>query len=47
LNYKYSSGNEIVDEMNALNISGNIIPQNWYKTILHDNGKPDLVAICQ
>ena len=27
----YSTGNEIVDENAKLNISGNIIPQVWYR----------------
>ena len=40
-----SSGNPIVDEMAEINISGNIIPQTWYGTILRPNGKPYLLAI--
>ncbi|MCD7825121.1 MAG: helix-turn-helix domain-containing protein, partial [Clostridiaceae bacterium] len=37
--------NVIVNEMAKLHISGNVIPQIWYKTILRDNGKPHLLAI--
>ena len=40
------TGNETVDSMGQLNLTGNIIPANWYKTILRDNGKPYLLAIC-
>ena len=36
----YSTGNEIVDENAKLNISGNIIPQVWYRTIIRESGKP-------
>lgn len=41
----YTTGNEIVDANAALNFSGNIIPQAWYKTIIKDSGKPHLTAI--
>lgn len=40
-----SSGNRIVDAMGSINISGNIIPAIWYRTITKDNGKPYLLAI--
>ena len=40
------TGNETVDSLGQLNLTGNIIPANWYKTILRDNGKPYLLAIC-
>jgi hypothetical protein len=40
-----SSGNAIVDEMGTINISGNIIPSIWYRTITKENGKPYLLAI--
>ena len=36
----YSTGNEIVDENAKLNISGNIIPQVWYRTIIRESGNP-------
>lgn len=41
----YSTGNVIVDENAKLNITGNIIPQMWYRTVIQDNGKPNLTAI--
>lgn len=40
-----TSGNQIVDAMGSLNITGNIIPTIWYRTILRENGKPYLLAI--
>ena len=40
-----TSGNEIVDAMGSINISGNIIPTVWYRTITKENGKPYLLAI--
>lgn len=40
------TGNETVDSMGHMNLTGNITPGNWYKTILRDNGKPYLLAIC-
>lgn len=39
------SGNEIVDMVGRISITGNIIPQIWYKTIIHPSGKPYLEAI--
>lgn len=44
-NSRYRTGNAIVDENAKLNISGNIIPQIWYRTIVRDSGKPNLTAI--
>ena len=41
----YSTGNVIVDEYAKLSITGNIIPQMWYRTIVRDSGKPNLTAI--
>lgn len=41
----YSTGNAIVDENAKLNITGNIIPQAWYRTVIRDSGKPNLTAI--
>lgn len=40
-----TSGNEIVDKVTKMNITGNTIPHNWYKTITRPNGKPYLNAI--
>lgn len=39
------SGNKIVDMVGRISITGNIIPQIWYKTITHPSGKPYLEAI--
>lgn len=42
----YSSGNNIVDEVGKIAISGNIIPQMWFKTITKEGtGKPYLLAM--
>ncbi|MBD5521275.1 MAG: hypothetical protein HDR03_08665 [Lachnospiraceae bacterium] len=40
-----TSGNPIVDAMGTLNITGNIVPTIWYKTVQKENGKPYLLAI--
>lgn len=40
-----NTGNPIVDEINQIEIKGNIIPAVWYKTITKENGKPHLLAI--
>ena len=40
-----TSGNAAVDSMGKINISGNVIPQMWYRTITKDNGKPHLLAV--
>ena len=40
------TGNKTVDALGQMNITGNITPINWYKTILRENGKPYLLAIC-
>ena len=39
------TGDETVDYMGQINLSGNVIPPNWYKSILRENGKPYLLAI--
>ncbi len=41
----FSSGNRIVDEMYGIDITGNIVPLNWFKTIKRPNGKPNSIAI--
>ena len=41
----FTSGNKIVDQSSQLKISGNIIPQTRYKSIVRENGKPYLTAI--
>lgn len=40
-----SSGNKIVDAVGRIAITGNVIPQNWYKTVTYPSGKPYLTAI--
>lgn len=40
-----TSGNNMVDAMAEINITGNIIPQEWYKHVVRKNGKPHLLAI--
>ena len=39
------TGNEAVDAMAAMAVTGNVIPATWYKTITTPSGKADLVAI--
>ena len=39
------TGNKIVDVVGQMRITGNVIPQSWYKTIIKDTGKPYLAAI--
>lgn len=42
----WSSGHRTVDQMGTINISGNVIPQNWYRTVTKPKtGKPYLLAI--
>ena len=45
MNAGYSTGNDIVDRISEINMTGNIIPHNWYKNILFESRKPDLIAI--
>lgn len=40
------SANETVLEMAKLNITGDVVPAQWYQTIRNQSGKPDLAAIC-
>ena len=45
MNLLHSTGNEIVDEVSKINISGNIIPLSWFQTLVSESGKPMLLAI--
>ena len=46
MTYLYGSGNETVDRMIDFGITGNVIPQSWYRTILKKTTKkPYLLAI--
>ncbi len=40
-----STGNEIVDQMLHIHLTGNVVPASWYQTIVKENGKPHLAAI--
>lgn len=41
----FDTGSAAVDKMSRLQISGNVIPVTWYKTIRKETGKPNLNAI--
>lgn len=41
----YQTGNETVDRLSRIRLTGNVIPPAWYRTILRDTGKPYLIAI--
>lgn len=42
---RYSSGNDIVDQISKINITGNVTPIIWYQTVCNGNGKPNWVAV--
>ncbi len=44
MNINTTTGNNIVDEVGKMDLTGNIIPEAWYKTI-SKNGKPCAMAI--
>lgn len=39
------TGNDIVDEVGMISLTGNLIANNWYSWILRKNGRPNLLAI--
>ena len=43
------TGNLVVDAVGKMNFVGNVIPENWFKTIVTASGKVHLLAIlsCQ
>lgn len=41
----HSSGSEAVDSIGKMHISGNVIPNTWYRTVVKEDGKPYLLAI--
>lgn len=41
----YKTGNETVDQISQMRITGNVIPSAWYQTIRKESGKPYLNAI--
>lgn len=45
INTEIKTGNPIVDEIGMLNLSGNVIPETWYQTIVSDKGKVNCLAI--
>lgn len=45
MNIISKTGNTIVDEISTMNLTGNIIPESWYKTIVNENKKTNLLAI--
>ena len=45
INTEIKTGNPIVDEVAMLNLSGNVIPETWYQTIVSDKGKVNCLAI--
>ena len=40
-----STENPIVDAVGKMNLTGNIIPESWYHTIINENGKTNTLAI--
>lgn len=40
-----STGNSSVDAVGMMDLTGNMIPNNWYNHVLRDNGKPNYLAI--
>lgn len=45
MNKLIQTGCEVVDEVGTWNLTGNVTPDNWYRWILRENGKPYLLAI--
>ena len=43
--YTTSTGNQIVDAIGKLNITGNVIPESWFRTVVNNNNKPNRNAI--
>lgn len=41
----YQTGNQTVDRMSRIRLTGNVIPPAWYRTIIKETGKPYLLAI--
>ena len=40
----YQTGNETVDRLSRIRITGNVSPPAWYRTITKETGKPLLCA---
>lgn len=43
----FTTGNNVVDQLESVQLVGNVVPSNWYRTItIHDaSTKPDAIAI--
>lgn len=41
----FTTGNEIVDRIGKISITGDVIPIIWYETVLNDRGKPAYLSI--
>lgn len=41
----FRSNNEIVDQMLEISITGNVVPQIWFKTLVDEKDRPQLLAI--
>ncbi|MCR5739419.1 MAG: hypothetical protein K6G43_06335, partial [Lachnospiraceae bacterium] len=41
----YDSGNHIVNDIGQMEISGNVIPEAWFNTVISRGGKTNLLAI--
>lgn len=41
----HKTGNETTDKLIGIEFSGNVIHNQWYKTIVKENGKADIIAI--
>ena len=42
---RYSTGNDRVDAVGTIEITGNVTPHIWYQTIRNETGKPNFIAI--
>ena len=43
--YTTSTGNHIVDAIGKLNITGNVTPESWFRTVVNSNNMPSMNAI--
>ena len=42
---RYKTGNAIVNAVGKMAFTGNVIPESWYKTVVAQNGKVNLLAV--
>lgn len=45
MDIKIETGNSVVDQVGKMKITGNVIPEAWFKTIVNSKGKIQLLAI--